>query len=205
MKRLLLGLFLMNASLFMLAGCGGSAPTRFYVLSILPQSAQLAANAGRNLAVGVGPVELPEYLDIPQIVTRTGQNELNLADFDKWGEPLKDNANQVLAENLAVLLPSKKVHTYPWKRSSTLDYQVVVKITRFDHTEGGETVLHTRWNILSGDGNREILSRETRYVERPDGTGYPATVASMNRALAQFSRDVANTINNEVNTTHTQP
>jgi len=80
-----------------------------------------------------------------------------------------------------------------------------VKITRFDHTEGGETVLHTRWSILSGDGNREILSRETRYVERPDGTGYPATVASMNRALAQFSRDVANTINNEVNTTPKQP
>ena len=146
MKRLLLGLFLMNASLFMLAGCSGSAPTRFYVLSILPQSAQQAANAGRNLAVGVGPVELPEYLDIPQIVTRTGQNELNLADFDKWGEPLKDNANQVLAENLAVLLPSKQVHTYPWKRSSALDYQVVVKITRFDHT-----LEYLKWRRQSGN------------------------------------------------------
>ena len=67
MKRLLLGLFLMNASLFMLAGCGGSAPTRFYVLSILPQSAQQAVNAGRNLAVGVGPMELPEYLSLIHI------------------------------------------------------------------------------------------------------------------------------------------
>ena len=203
MKKLLSVLVVMNACVSMLSACGSSAPTRYYVLSILPQSTQQAVNAGRNLAVGVGPVELPEYLDISQIVTRTGQNELNLAEFDKWGEPLKDNANQVLAENLAVLLPSKKVLTYPWKRSSPLDYQVAVKITRFDHTEGGETVLHTRWNILSGDGNRELLSRETRYVERPDGIGYPATVAAMNRALAQFSRDVANTINNEVNTTPT--
>ncbi len=199
MKKLLLVLVALNACVSMLSACSGSAPTRFYVLSNLPQSAQPPVNTGRDIAVGVGPLDLPDYLDRAQIVTRTGHNELNLAEFDKWGESLKDNANQVLAENLAVLLPTKKVHTYPWKRSTSLDYQVVVKITRFDHTEGGETVLHARWNILSGDGNKELLSRETRYTERPDGTGYPATVAAMNRVLAQFSRDVANTINSEVN------
>ena len=194
MKRLLLGFVLLNTSWFMLAGCGSSQPTRFYVLSNLPHAAQQPIGGSQDIAVGVGPVELPDYLDRPQIVTRTGQNELNLAEFDKWGESLKDNANQVLAENIAVLLPSKKVHTYPWKRATTLDSQLVVKITRFDHTEGGDTVLHARWGILSGDGMKELLSRETRYVERPDGLGYAATVAAMNRALAQFSRDAANAI-----------
>jgi uncharacterized lipoprotein YmbA len=201
-----LGCFIviLNACL-LFAGCGSSPPTRFYVLSNLPHPAQLPASASRDIAVGVGPLELPDYLDRPQIVTRTGQNELNLAEFDKWGETLKDNANQVLAENLALLLPSKKVHSYPWKRSTPVDYQVVVKITRFDHTEGGETALHARWNILSGDGNTELLSRETRYVERPDGKGYADTVAAMNRALAQFSRDVANTISSQVNGNLTPP
>jgi uncharacterized lipoprotein YmbA len=80
-----------------------------------------------------------------------------------------------------------------------------VKITRFDHTEGGETVLQARWNILNGDGSKELLARETRYVERPDGVGYAATVAAMNRALAQFSRDVANTINSEVSANPIHP
>ncbi len=205
MKKLLLALVVLNACASLLTGCASSPPTRFYVLSNLSQPARPALNTARDVAVGVGPVELPDYLDRQQIVTRSGQNELNLAEFDKWGETLKDNANQVLAENLAVLLPSKKVLTHPWKRSTALDYQVVVKITRFDHTEGGETVLQARWNILNGDGSKELLARETRYVERPDGTGYAATVAAMNRALAQFSRDVANTINNEVNTTRTPP
>jgi len=200
-----LSVIILNACLVFAAGCSTSPPTRFYVLSNLQQSPQPPISARQDIAVGVGPVELPDYLDRPQIVTRTGQNELNLAEFDKWGETLKDNANQVLAENLALLLPSKKVHTYPWKRSTALDYQVVVKITRFDHTEGGETALHARWNILSGDGNTELLSRETRYVDHPDGPGYAATVAAMNRALAQFSRDVANTISSQVNGNLTPP
>lgn len=196
MKRLAWALIAFNACVLLLTSCGGSPVTRFYVLSNLPLSPQSANNISRDIAVGVGPMELPDYLDRPQIVTRTGQNELNLAEFDKWGESLKDNANQVLAENLAVLLPSKKIHTYPWQRSTPIDYQVAVKINRFDHTEGGETVLHTRWTLLGADG-KELLARETRYTERPDGKSYANTVAAMNRALAQFSRDVAHAIRNQ--------
>lgn len=195
MKRSQLGLavVLMGTCLLLATGCS-SPPTRFYVLSTLPDSRPMSLDAGPDVAVGVGPLELPDYLDRPQIVTRTGQNELNLAEFDKWAESLKDNATQVLAENLAVLLPSKKVVTYPWKRSTPIDFQVAVKVTRFDHTIGGETVLGTRWSILSGDAGKELFSRESRYTERPSGGGYNATVAAMNRALAQFSRDVAGAI-----------
>jgi uncharacterized lipoprotein YmbA len=200
-----LSAIVLTVCLALTAGCSSSPPTRFYVLSNLPHTTQPPPSAGQDIAVGVGPLLLPDYLDRPQIVTRTGQNELNLAEFDKWGESVKDNANQVLAENLAVLLPSKKIHTYPWKRSTPVDYQVVVKITRFDHSEGGETALHARWNILNGDGSAELLSRETRYADHPDGTGYAAIVAAMNRAWAQFSRDVANAIRNQANGDVTSP
>lgn len=199
MKRSLWGLavVLMNTCLLLSSGCS-SPPTRFYVLSTLTDSSPISPGADRDVAVGVGPLELPDYLDRPQIVTRSGQNELNLAEFDKWAESLKDNATQVLAENLAVLLPSKKISTYPWKRSTPIDFQVNVKVTRFDHTINGETVLSTRWRILSGDGGKELFSRESRYTERPSGKGYDATVAAMNRALAQFSRDVAGAIATQI-------
>ena len=191
MKNPRLPLIAISACL-LLSGCVSSPPPKFYVLA--PLSTERPADAGLEPAVGVGPVELPDYLDRPQIVTRNGQNGLNLAEFDRWGESLKDNTAQVLAENLAVLLPSKKVSTYPWKRSTQVAYQVTVKVTRFDHTEGGETVLAVRWSLLDGAG-ADLLSRESRHVESPAGDSYPATVAAMNRALAQFSREVANAIN----------
>ncbi len=190
----ILALVLLNSSLMLAGGCS-SPPTRFYVLSSLPSAQPL--RTGQDIVVGVGPVELPEYLDRPQIVTRSGQNELTLAEFDRWAESLKDNTTQVLAEDLAILLPSKKVSTYPWRRSTAIDYQLVVKVTRFDHTAGGETVLAVRWSLLSGDG-KELLSRESRYVERQPDDAYGSTVAAMNRSLGQFSRDVASAITGQI-------
>jgi uncharacterized lipoprotein YmbA len=177
------------AALFV-SGCGTSPDTRFYVLSAAQAPARPLAGQARVIALGVGPVELPEYLDRPQIVTRTGQNELRLAEFDRWAEPLKDSVSQALAENLAAYLPSRKVAAYPWKRSAQLDYQLVVKVIRFEGA-GGESVLNVRWSVSSGDGKTELLVRESRYAEPAAGTDYRAMVAAMSRALARFSRDVA--------------
>ncbi len=191
MKRYLLrlaGVAIMACSL-LLTGCA-TPPSRFYVLSPLPA----AAATGQGLAIGVGPVELPDYLDHPQIVSRTSQNELTLAEFDRWAGSLKDNFTQVLAENLATLVPSQRVAVYPWKRTTPIDYQVVVKVIRFDRTVGGESVLNTRWSIFSGAGKQELVTRESSYTDNPAGADYPATVAALNQTLAAFSRDVASVL-----------
>ena len=179
-----------------LTGCAGSESVRYYVLSATPAGPN--GVAVRDIPVGVGPVEFPEYLDRPQIVTRTSQNELNVADFDRWAESLKDNTIRVLAENLATLLPSQRVVTYPWKRATPVDYQVTVQVSRFDRLEQGESVLAVRWRVLdgggappAGGGGGELLSRTSTYRETPSGPDYPATVAAMNRNLEAFSRDVA--------------
>ena len=171
-----------------LTGCAGSESVRYYVLSATPAGPSGAAV--RDIPVGVGPVELPEYLDRPQIVTRTSQNELNVADFDRWAESLKDNTIRVLAENLAMLLPSQRVSVYPWKRATPVDYQITVQVSRFDRMENGESVFALRWRVLDG-GGRELLSRTSTYRETPTGSDYAATVAAMNRNLEAFSRDVA--------------
>ncbi len=171
-----------------LTGCAGSESVRYYVLSATP--AGPVGAAVRDIPVGVGPVEFPEYLDRPQIMTRTSQNELSMADFDRWAESLKDNTIRVLAENLATLLPSQRVVTYPWKRATPVDYQVTVQVSRFDRLEQGESVLAVRWRVLDGGGG-ELLSQTSTYRETPSGPDYPATVAAMNRNLEAFSRDVA--------------
>jgi uncharacterized lipoprotein YmbA len=171
-----------------LTGCAGSESVRYYVLSATPAGPNGAAV--RDIPVGVGPVELPEYLDRPQIVTRTSQNELNVADFDRWAESLKDNTIRVLAENLATLLPSQRVSVYPWKRATPVDYQITVQVSQFDRMENGESVFALRWRVLDG-GGRELLSRTSTYRETPTGSDYAATVAAMNRNLEAFSRDVA--------------
>jgi uncharacterized lipoprotein YmbA len=181
----------LSTCLLLSSGCASSLTSHFYVLSHLSAATPTVATTGLGLAIGVGPVELPDYLDRPQIVSRTSQNELTLAEFDRWAEPLKDNFTQVLAENLAVLLPSQRVVVYPWRRATPVDYQLVVKVIRFDLTVGGDSVLNTRWSVLSSDGRQTLLTRESSYTEHPAGDDYPAIVTALNQTLAAFSRDVA--------------
>jgi uncharacterized lipoprotein YmbA len=181
---------LLGAVLLGLTSCS-SPPTRFYVLSHLPSSAQPSTAAEQGLAIGVGPVQLPDYLDRPQIVTRSSDNELKLANFAQWAESLQDNFAQVLADNLAILLPTRQVPVFPWSRTTPIDYQVKVKVIRFDRTAGGESVLNARWSIISGDGSRALIVRESSYSVLPEGDDHAATVAAMNQTLALFSRDIA--------------
>jgi len=183
----------LNLMLLLLAACSSPEP-RYYVLTDTITPTQRLTPAGTDISVGVGPLELPEYLDRPQIVTRSDQNELQLAEFDRWAAPLKDNVIQVLAENLGTQLSGNKVSVYPWKRAARIDYQLRVKITRFDRSIDGDSVLNAHWSVLNGNGE-ELAAHDAHYTERPSGSGYRATVAAMNLALERFSRDAADTIN----------
>ena len=59
--------------------------------------------------VAVGPVAIPDYLDRPQILTRSGPSELQLAEFERWAGSLEKDVSRVLAENLSTLLEKDHV------------------------------------------------------------------------------------------------
>ena len=69
-------------------------------------------------AVGIGPVTLPQYLDRPQIVERTGPNSLKIAEFDRWAEPLNNTVPRILVQNISQLLQSDRVYALP-RRTTT--------------------------------------------------------------------------------------
>jgi len=180
-------------SFLFLSGCTSQEP-RLYVLSGVSMDRPPPDLSGREVAVGVGPMDLPDYLDRPQIVTRSGQNEIFVADFDRWAEPLKANAIQCLTEDLSAYLGSRRVVSYPWRRAVEVDAQVIVKVIRFDRIEGGDAELRVRWSILGSDGKSELLVREKSYLTKPQGDGFEATVLAMNRALHDFALEVAQAI-----------
>ena len=183
--------WLTGPALLLFVGCSSPEP-RYYVMSapagLPPPGVAPISAAG---AVGLGPLRFPGYLDRPQIVTRSSQNELELAEFERWAEPLKDNAAQVVADGLSQALGGRRVVLYPWKRATPITYQVTVDVKRFDRTRGAESELAVRWNIQTGDGQRDLLTRDGTYVEWPADEQYATTVATMNRSLLKFSRELA--------------
>jgi len=183
-------------AVLLLHGCGTSRPTKYYLLSpvsVVGQTHPLE----QNLVVGVGPIILPEYLDRRQIVTRSKANELDVAVYHQWGEPLVQNFSRVIRENLAVMVPTDRIVMLPIKRSIrkalSLDYQVTMSISQFERDTNGEVVLNARWGLLT-DEKEELILRRSIYKEMPESNDYGDLAAAQSRVLIQLSREIAETI-----------
>lgn len=193
-----------------LSGCGKSDPTRFYALTAAANAGSQSPGAREGVAIGIGPVSLPQYLDRPEIATRDSQNKLNMAQFDQWAGRLEDNFGRVLAENLAVLLQTDRVSIFPWKPNTPLEYQIEVNVTRFEADPDGKVVLQARWVISRGE-DAEVLAMSKSASDGSGGSSdlgkpqfsakpkepeapkidYDALVADMSRAVEALSRDIA--------------
>jgi hypothetical protein len=176
-------------------GCASTQPTRFYVLSPVANKA-LEHSPVQDLAIGIGPVEVPKYLDRAQIVTRIGKNELNLADFHYWAEPLGKSISRVLQENLSRLLSTDLVYSYPWPGSVDISCQINVDIICFEGIIGDAVTLQARWALVEKGLKKVLLSRKSSFNEPIGGPGYKELVAAENRAIAALSLEIAEGIRN---------
>jgi hypothetical protein len=175
------------------SGCSFTQPSRFYTLSSLSDAGEVKTGAESDLALGVGPISLPNYTDRTEVVTRASPNEFYFAEFDRWAEPLQDVFSRVVIENLSVLLATDRVFMVPGRRATLVDRQVEIQVTRFDADVGGPAVLGARWEILDNDG-RSLLVRRSTFTEPVTGEGYGAVATAMSRTVAALSREIATAI-----------
>ncbi len=182
--------------LILIGGCGRTQTARFYTLNALtdPPTEKQAVASEHGVAVGLGPIQLPEYLDRPQIVTRVSPNEVRFAEFHRWAGPLAGNLSSILAENLSILLTTERIALYPWKATTPIDCRVEIEVSRFDGKPGDRVILQSQWIIFSWD-RKEVLVTKTSTLREPvNGKGYEALVAAQSRALAALSREIAEAV-----------
>lgn len=181
---------------FLAAGCGTSAPSRFYTLSSLKSAGSVQEPAGENIGtiVRIGPVNIPDYMDRPQIVTRTGQNEIHVAEFDRWGGSLRNDVSRVLIEDLSSILAAGRITVVSWKQYAPGAYRVPLTISRLDVKPGGNLYLKAQWSIIDKDGKTVAAIRESEISKPVNGTGYDVAVIAISDALADLSGEIAASI-----------
>jgi uncharacterized protein len=179
-----------------LSGCASSPKPRFYLLTSLEATSPEAKPSAeeRCFSIGLGPIEISDYLDRPQIITRGGSIELTLAEFDRWGEPLKDNLKRVLAKNLSILLCTKAIAFFPWRGGIPFDYRIEMEVLRMDGSLGGNVTLEAWWKVFSGAGKKMLASKRSTLTEVVGGQDYKSLVGAESRALGTLSREIAEVI-----------
>ncbi len=174
-------------------GCVRSPAPRFYTLSSIQEGQDLSSrrSPAKDTVIGIGPVKLADYLDQSQIVTRTSDNQVVKAEFDRWVGPFKDNFINVLADDIGFLLSTDRIYLFPWRQSVPIDYQVTVDVVRCDGRLGDVAWLETRWSIFKGPEKKLLKTSHSSISEPMTGADHDDLVAAQSRALAKLSQEIA--------------
>jgi len=175
-------------------GCGSSKPSRYYLLTSQKDISE-SGNVNRSLKIGVGPIQFPEYLRRPQIVSFLGTQRLDLAEYDRWAEPLDQNFARILAENLTLLIPTELVFIYPFIGNNLLDYHILIDVRQFELNVQSQVILIAQWQIFPGVVDQPIITKRSEYLESVTSEDYESVIAGMSKLTASLSREIAEKIN----------
>ena len=202
MKNPMMRCAVLIASCLFANGCSLLAATpdrsRFFTLTA-PSEAQAhhaevpgqGLEATPGIVYGLGPITLPAYLDRSEVATRVSPSELTYSPTDLWAGPLTTNVSSVLLQNLFNLLEGHHIVAYPWDGSVKVDYQVAIRLLRFERNAEGESQLAASWAVKDVRNDREVLVKETTFT-RPGPPGdTPAAAAALSATLGDLSHEIA--------------
>ena len=190
-----LGWGLVLAGLVWLAGCASTPPASFYALSPLPEARDRQGSLTEgDLSLGIGPVTLPDFLDRPQLVDRSGANRLEVDEFQRWGGSLRADIVNILSENLAHLLGTSRVLILPAEVRVPVRYRLVADILRFEPGEDGQAHLKVRWALIDPEAETTRAMRESSFRQPYAPGDRDSQVAALSACLGAFSREVAATL-----------
>ena len=183
----------------MVAGCRSSTPpVSFYTLTSFPgmEMESHEQPAVRGITIGIGPVQLPQFLNRPQIVTRSGPNRLTVSEFHRWGGYFDQDFLRVLAQDISILLPTNRVIEFPWEDRADPDYRIAFNVQQFDGQPGNFVLLNATWTIKGQKGTKALYARRSIIRQPVSGNDYEALVSAHSQALAALSREIAAAIKN---------
>jgi uncharacterized lipoprotein YmbA len=159
--------------LLCLAACGSSPPNQYYRLVAQADP----GTTGEQPALGIGPVNIPDYLRRGGIVYSSGGNQLLISDQQRWAEPLDEGIERVVAINLARLLHTDNLRLFPWQLNDIPDYTIEVVVLELG-TQDAEAVLVADWVIRRPAENASVTRKISRLRHAlPPGPISPADLA----------------------------
>lgn len=183
-------------------GCSLLAPvpdrSRFFTLPVPPEAETQrsemprdGSDAAPGIVYGLGPVTIPAYLERREVVTRVSSTEVAYSETDRWAEPLTVNVSSVLRQSLSGTLGTNAIVLYPWVGTVKVDYQVEIRLSRFERDATGESHLAGRWSIKDVRDGREVVVKDT-VLTRPGAPGdTAAAAAALSGTVSDLGQEIA--------------
>jgi len=175
----------------LLSACilGKSQNAKFYT-----QSATAAGviSAGYKGFIGINRVQLPKYIDRPQMVTQNKDSaQINVSEYNRWVEAPSVLTLRVLTENLSTLLPAAQIKANQFK-GENFDWTVSVEIMKMDALLGEKAELTAWYTIRNNSKNIQVQQKFAGTLAI--GKTYDDLAKGYSELLAQLSADIAQTL-----------
>ncbi|MFT3928916.1 MAG: PqiC family protein [Spongiibacteraceae bacterium] len=144
---------------------GRSEPVQYQLLTARAERSTTTPLAGK--AIGIGPVQIAQFLQRPQIVTHGGTTQLRLDENKRWGEPLDQGIQRVLVQNMAALTGAQ-TRNFPWRQNAAPDYALRIDIVDLDTLDNGESILEVSWILEDVKSSRVLKSQQERISSSRD-------------------------------------
>ncbi len=175
--------FIVPLILFLTA-CGSTPRSDYYMLS----TGTTSVPSGGGPSIGVGPIQVPEYLQRREMILNRDHHKLSVNEYHRWAEPLEAGITRVMTLNLASLLNTHEVQTFPWRRVSPPDYGISISVVQFAVHER-EAMLVAEWTVTRPGKDTAPISRISQLVE-PSGEEPEQIAAAYSRLLYQLSEEI---------------
>jgi len=172
--------------LLLLVGCASPNPV-LYTLAVVPG----AVLTGAPHAIQVRRIGLAGYLDRPGIVRSTSDYQLQIANDDRWGEPLGGLLLRVLDQDLAQRLPGSSVYSDSGAISADPDAVVEIDLQRFDANAKGTIIISAQASVRPGDHSDRAQTRPIRLEVTPRSGATSDYVAALSQGLGQIADIIA--------------
>lgn len=171
-------------------GCQQSPRKNYYLLSATPTANQSDANQPNSIShtIGLGPIEMADYLDRSHIVRNRDANRLQLAEVDHWGEPLEKGITRVLAINLMNHNNTHLIEHFPWRSDATPALSLRLSIYDLQLINGA-AVINASWKLIDNN-TKAVLSQQHFVRTKPSGESAAQIAKSYSELLADLASEM---------------
>ncbi len=176
--------------------CQHSPQKNYYYLTAMDNSELNANNtASSNIiqVIGIGPIEIPEYLSRSQIIDNQTNNTLVMANNAYWAEPLDKSIARVISLNLIHMNNARSFVDFPWRNDSKPRYSIRLHID--DLSRAGKNVkINATWELMD-NGNKSNLLRKNFTHSTTADSGAKALALAYSKLLANLAEEMNTELN----------
>ena len=195
------GIMILLTVLMLGAGCARSPDVRHFMLGApINTQAESLADPGLDhvdseMAVLVGPIRLPSYLDRPQIARRKGGGEIAFDEFNRWLGGFETNLTTALASDIRSRVGSPRVVAYPSSPPFPIDYSIRIHVDEWIVDDSNDLRVDLRWAIERRREKGEAQLSSFRALIELDGRSTAALVKAHDKVVHDLAKLLVEALN----------